>query len=55
MSNFNDFDVLRWTPVSILSYTNNIDEMGRKPSIILLPGSKEYVIGLYKAQANGMK
>ena len=47
MSNFTDFDVLEMDPRFNPYYTNNIDEI-EKADIILLPGSKEYVIGLTK-------
>ncbi|MCM3783558.1 cobyric acid synthase [Neobacillus mesonae] len=53
ISNFTDFDPLRWEPDTVVRYVNSVDELG-SPDIVILPGTKDTISDLQFLKERGL-
>ncbi|GAK40967.1 cobyric acid synthase CobQ [Paenibacillus sp. TCA20] len=53
ISNFTDFDPLRWEPDITLRYVNSAEELGT-PDIVILPGTKDTISDLQFLKQRGL-
>lgn len=53
ISNFTDFDALRWEPDVVVRFVSSVDELGT-PDAIILPGTKDTISDLEFIQDRGL-
>ncbi|WP_211748892.1 cobyric acid synthase [Paenibacillus sp. Marseille-Q4541] len=53
ISNFTDFDALRWEPDVVVRYVNTVEDIGT-PDVIILPGTKDTISDLAFLRERGL-